>query len=69
MPDPKECRQRALECVWLAQSPASPQEREAYLNLAKIWLRLANDRQLANHLENSQRLVEERNDLEYKKAS
>ena len=38
MPDPKECRQRALECVWLSRAPVSPQEREAYLNLAKIWL-------------------------------
>jgi hypothetical protein len=43
MPDPKECRQRALEYVWLSRAPASPQEREAYLNLAKIWLRLAKD--------------------------
>ena len=60
MPDPKECRQRALEYVWLAQAPASPQEREAYLNLATIWLRLAR----ANDLENSQHT-----DLDYKKAS
>jgi len=41
MPDPKECRQRAFEYVWLARVPASPQEREAYLKLADIWLRLA----------------------------
>jgi hypothetical protein len=63
MPNPKECRQRAFEYVWLAQAAAFLQEREAYFNLAKIWLRLAND------LGNSQRLVEERNDLQYKKAS
>jgi len=63
MPDPKECRQRAFEYVWLAQAPTSPQDREAYFNLAKVWLRLAND------LEISQHLVEERNDLQYKKAS
>ena len=69
MPDPKECHQRAFEYVWLAQAPASPQEREAYFNLAKIWLRLAKDLGLANDLENSQRLIEERNDLQYKKAS
>jgi hypothetical protein len=69
MPDPKECRQRALEYVWLARPPASPQEREVYLKLAKIWLRLANDLGLANDPENSQRLAEERNDLECKKAS
>ena len=69
MPNPKECRQRALEYVWMARAPASPQEREAYFNLAKIWLRLAKDLGLANDLENSQRLIEERNDLQYKKAS
>jgi hypothetical protein len=63
MPDPKECRERAFEYVWLAQVPASPQERETYLNIAKIWLRLA------NALEDSQCLVEERTDLQYKKAS
>lgn len=60
MPDPKECRQRALEYVWLARAPEFPQEREAYLNLAKIWLRLANDLVVD---------VEERDDLRYKKAS
>jgi hypothetical protein len=68
MPDPKECRQRALEYVWLSRAPASPQEREAYLNLAKIWLRLAKDLGVANEQDNCQRL-EERNDLQYKRAS
>ena len=68
MPDPKECRQRALEYVWLSRAPASPQEREAYVNLAKIWLRLAKDLGVANELDNCQRL-EERNDLQYKRAS
>ena len=68
MPDPKECR-RALEHVWLSRAPASPQEREAYLNLAKIWLRLAKDLGVANDLENDQCLLEERNALQYKKAS
>lgn len=63
MPDPKDCRQRALECVWLSRS--SPQERETYLNLARIWLRLAKD--LRYDLENSERLLDERG--EYKKAS
>ena len=69
MPDPKECRRRALEYVWLSRAPASPQEREAYLNLAKIWLRLAKDLGVANDLENCQRVVEEPDDLQYKKAS
>ena len=69
MSDPKECRQRALECVGLSRAPASPQEREAYLNLAKIWLRLVKDLGVANDLENCQRVVEEPDDLQYKKAS
>ena len=69
MPDPNECCQRALEYVWLSRAPASPQEREAYLNLAKIWLRLAKDLRVANDLENCQRLVKERDDLQYRKAS
>jgi hypothetical protein len=61
--------QRALEYVWLSRALASPQERQAYLNLAKIWLRLAKDLRVANDLENCQRLVEGRDDLQYKKAS
>jgi hypothetical protein len=64
MPGPKECLKRAFEYVGLAaQVPASPLESEAYLNVAKILLRLAND------LERSQHLVEERNEPRYKKAS
>ena len=89
MPDPKECRQRALEYVWLARPPSPPEVREVYLKLAMIWLRLArresrhhlhhvlqklsslrgNDLGLENYPENSQHLVEERNDLQYTKAS
>ena len=68
MPDPKECRRRALEYVWLSRAPASSQEREAYLNLAKIWLRLAKDLGVANDLENCQRVVEDPDELQYKKA-
>jgi len=68
MPDPEECRHRALEYVWLSRAPASPQEREAYLNLAKIWLRLAKDLGVA-HDKNAQRLLEERDALQYQKAS
>jgi hypothetical protein len=60
MPDPKECRQRAFEYVWLARVPVSPQEREAYLKLANIWLRLAKDLTVD---------VVERDGPAYKKAS
>jgi hypothetical protein len=67
-PIPKNAANALLNtCGW--RPPASPQEREVYLKLAKIWLRLANDLGLANDPENSQRLAEERNDLECKKAS
>ena len=41
--DPKECRQHALACVRLAQNSASPQAREEFANLARTWLRLADD--------------------------
>ena len=41
--DPKECRQHALACVQLAQTSASPQAREEFANLARTWIRLADD--------------------------
>ena len=41
--DPKECRQHALVCVRLAQTSASPQAREEFANLARTWIRLADD--------------------------
>jgi hypothetical protein len=68
MPDPKQCRRYALECVWLAQVPTSPQTRQAYLNVAKTWLRLANELGFAIAVEKNQRLFEEGSDLEYKNA-
>jgi uncharacterized protein with PIN domain len=68
MPDPKQCRRYALECVWRAQVPRSPQARKAYLNVAEAWLRLADDLGFAIAVEKSQRLIEEGNDLEHKQA-
>jgi hypothetical protein len=41
--DPNECRQHALACVRLAQTSASPQAREQFANLARTWIRLADD--------------------------
>ena len=41
--DPKECRQHALNCVQLAKTAASPQAREEFANLARTWIRLADD--------------------------
>jgi hypothetical protein len=49
--DPRECRQHALSCVRLAQTSASPQAREQFANLARTWIRLADD------LERSQALL------------
>jgi hypothetical protein len=68
MPDPKECRRYALECVWLAQVPEFPQARKAYLSAAKTWLKLANELDFASAVEKSQRLTEQ-DDFEYKNAS
>jgi hypothetical protein len=41
--DPKECRQRALACVRLAQTSSTPQLREHFASLARTWIRLADD--------------------------
>jgi hypothetical protein len=41
--EPKECRQHALNCVQLAKTAASPQAREEFANLARTWIRLADD--------------------------
>jgi hypothetical protein len=41
--DPKECRQHALNCVRLAQTSASPHAREHFANLARTWIRLADE--------------------------
>jgi hypothetical protein len=50
--DPKECRQHALNCVRLAQTSPSPHAREHFANLARTWIRLADD------LERSQAFLE-----------
>jgi len=41
--DPGECRQRALECVRLAQTTKDPEARQVWSDLAKTWLTLAFD--------------------------
>jgi hypothetical protein len=41
--DPKECREHALTCVRLAKTSASPQAREQFANLARTWIRLADE--------------------------
>jgi hypothetical protein len=41
--DPKECRQRALACVRLAQTSTIPELRDHFASLARTWIRLADD--------------------------
>jgi hypothetical protein len=41
--DPKECRQHALNCVRLAQTSSSQQARDQFANLARTWIRLADE--------------------------
>jgi hypothetical protein len=41
--NPEECRRHALTCVRLAQTSASPQAREQFANLARTWIRLADE--------------------------
>ena len=41
--DPKECRRHALACVRLAQTSQSQQAREQFSNLARTWIKLADD--------------------------
>jgi hypothetical protein len=39
----KDYRKRAEECVQLAQTVRSPQQRTMLLHIAETWLRLADD--------------------------
>ena len=41
--DPNECRRHALECVRLAQTSATPQSREHFAQLARTWIKLAEE--------------------------
>jgi hypothetical protein len=40
--DPRECRQQAQECLYLAQQATSDPAREDYTALAHTWTQLAN---------------------------
>jgi hypothetical protein len=41
--NPEECRQHALACVRLAQTSATQKVRDHFAELAKTWIRLAED--------------------------
>jgi len=46
--EPKECRLQALTCERLAQRSTSPIVKGAYADLAKNWLKMADEIQAAN---------------------
>jgi hypothetical protein len=46
--EPKECRLQALTCERLAQRSTSPIVKGAYADLAKNWLKAADEIQAAN---------------------
>jgi hypothetical protein len=48
--DPGECRQRALECVRLAQTTDDREARQIWSDLAKTWLTLAADLEANEYL-------------------
>ena len=41
--DPKECRQRALNCMVLASKATAAQSKQPFYNLAHSWSRLAKE--------------------------
>ena len=43
MPQPADYRKRAEECVQLAQTVRTPEQRTMLLHIAETWLRLARD--------------------------
>ena len=43
--EPKECRLQALTCERLAERSTSPMVKGAYADLAKKWLKVADDLQ------------------------
>jgi hypothetical protein len=41
--DPRQCRERALECMELARTAATPDHNRLLTNLAQSWINLATD--------------------------
>jgi hypothetical protein len=39
--DPSQCREQAAECVRLANEGTTQQGRDEFIELAKVWLKLA----------------------------
>jgi hypothetical protein len=55
MPQGRDYRKRAEECVELAQHARTPQQRTMLLHIAETWLRLAEDAITAASLEPERR--------------
>jgi len=47
--EPQECRLQALTCERLGQRSTSPIVKDAYADLAKNWLKVADEIQAANN--------------------
>jgi hypothetical protein len=60
--NPEECREHAANCRQLAQSASVATAREAFLNLANTWERLASE------LESAQRFLQAIDTIERKEA-
>ena len=56
--DPKECRQRALNCLLLAKDATSEEARRTFLSLANTWTGLAAE------LEDAQALIDSINAID-----
>ena len=48
--DPRECRERALECMELAHTARTPEHKQLLTNLAQSWLNFAVEIERANAL-------------------
>lgn len=48
--DPKECREHAKRCLEIAATAPSPLDKARFEDLAKTWIRLARDLELAKAL-------------------
>jgi hypothetical protein len=55
--DPKECRQHALNCMLEAKAARTPQARDGFANMARSWIKLAEE------LERTQALLAEVEEL------
>jgi hypothetical protein len=56
--DPKECRQHALNCMLDAKAAKTLEARDSFTNLARSWIRLAEE------FERTQALLAEVNELD-----